>query len=69
MVRWHRAGFRLLALEVPLALGTGASDPTLFSGGQGLHSVKECISLQWIAEAVGVCLHLIEVWVEHSRAT
>jgi di/tripeptidase len=38
--------------------------PNLFSGGQSIHSVKEWISLQWMAEAVGVCLHLIEVWVE-----
>src|ERR1039457_3251379 len=41
--------------------------PNLFSGGQRIHSVKAWISLHWMAEAVGVCLHLIEVWVEWSK--
>jgi tripeptide aminopeptidase len=60
-VRGGTDGSRLSAL--------GLLTPNLFSGGQGIHSVKEWISLQWMAEAVGVCLHLIEVWMENSRET
>jgi len=44
----------------------GLLTPNLFTGGQGAHSVMEWISLTWMAEAVGVCLHLMEVWVEMS---
>jgi len=57
-VRGGTDGSRLSAL--------GLLTPNLFSGGQGIHSVKEWISLQWMAAAVGVCLHLLEVWVENS---
>ena len=60
-VRGGTDGSRLSAL--------GLLTPNLFSGGQSIHSVKEWISLQWMAEAVGVCLHLIEVWVENSQET
>ena len=57
-VRGGTDGSRLSAL--------GLLTPNLFSGGQGIHSVKEWISLQWMAAAVGVCLHLLEVWVEKA---
>jgi tripeptide aminopeptidase len=55
-VRGGTDGSRLSAL--------GLLTPNLFSGGQSIHSVKEWISLQWMAQAVGVCLHLIEVWLD-----
>jgi tripeptide aminopeptidase len=57
-VRGGTDGSRLSAL--------GLLTPNLFTGGQAAHSVLEWISLQWMAHAVGVCLHLIEVWVEAS---
>jgi tripeptide aminopeptidase len=44
----------------------GLLTPNLFAGGQGAHSVREWISLPWMAAAVGVCLQLIEVWIEKS---
>jgi tripeptide aminopeptidase len=55
-VRGGTDGSRLSAL--------GLLTPNLFTGGQSAHSVLEWISVQWMAAAVGVCLHLIEVWVE-----
>jgi tripeptide aminopeptidase len=42
----------------------GLLTPNLFTGGQAAHSVMEWISLEWMCAAVGVCLHLLEVWVE-----
>ena len=59
-VRGGTDGSRLSAL--------GLLTPNLFTGGQGAHSVKEWISLQWMAAAVGVCLHLLEVWVETTNS-
>jgi tripeptide aminopeptidase len=59
-VRGGTDGSRLSAL--------GLLTPNLFSGGQSIHSVNEWVSLQWMAEAVGVCLHLIEVWLETCEA-
>jgi tripeptide aminopeptidase len=44
----------------------GLLTPNLFAGGQGAHSVREWISLEWMAAAVGVCLQLIAVWLEKS---
>jgi tripeptide aminopeptidase len=58
-VRGGTDGSRLSAL--------GLLTPNLFTGGQSVHSVREWISLQWMAAAVGVCLHLIEVWVESTE--
>jgi tripeptide aminopeptidase len=40
--------------------------PNLFAGGQAPHSVREWVSLPWMAAAVGVCLQLLSVWVEKS---
>ena len=57
-VRGGTDGSRLSAL--------GLLTPNLFTGGQGAHSVMEWISLEWMAAAVGVCLHLLEVWVESA---
>jgi tripeptide aminopeptidase len=44
----------------------GLLTPNLFAGGQGAHSVREWISLDWMAAAVGVCLQLVSVWLEES---
>jgi tripeptide aminopeptidase len=44
----------------------GLLTPNLFAGGQGIHSVQEWVSLEWMAAAVGVCLQLLSVWVEKS---
>jgi tripeptide aminopeptidase len=44
----------------------GLLTPNLFAGGQAFHSVKEWVSLEWMAAAVGVCLQLLSVWVEKS---
>jgi tripeptide aminopeptidase len=44
----------------------GLLTPNLFAGGQGVHSVQEWVSLEWMAAAVGVCLQLLSVWVEGS---
>jgi tripeptide aminopeptidase len=57
-VRGGTDGSRLSAL--------GLLTPNLFTGGQSAHSVMEWISLQWMAAAVGVCLHLIETWMEEA---
>jgi tripeptide aminopeptidase len=57
-VRGGTDGSRLSAM--------GLLTPNLFTGGQGAHSVCEWISLQWMAAAVGVCLQLVNVWLEKS---
>ncbi len=46
----------------------GLLTPNLFAGGQGAHSVREWISLDWMAAAVGVCLQLVRVWLDESGA-
>jgi di/tripeptidase len=45
----------------------GLLTPNLFCGGQSAHSVREWISVPWMAAAVGVCLQLLSVWVEKSE--
>jgi tripeptide aminopeptidase len=57
-VRGGTDGSRLSAM--------GLLTPNLFSGGQGIHSVREWVSVQWMAAAVGACLQLLTVWVENS---
>jgi len=44
----------------------GLLTPNLFAGGQAVHSVREWVSLEWMAAAVGVCLQLLTVWTEKS---
>ena len=44
----------------------GLLTPNLFAGGQAVHSVREWVSLEWMAAAVGVCLQLLSVWTEKS---
>ena len=57
-VRGGTDGSRLSAM--------GLLTPNIFTGGQGAHSVREWISLQWMSAAVGTCLQLVGVWVEMS---
>jgi tripeptide aminopeptidase len=57
-VRGGTDGSRLSAM--------GLLTPNLFCGGQSAHSVREWISVPWMAAAVGVCLQLLSVWVEKS---
>jgi tripeptide aminopeptidase len=45
----------------------GLLTPNLFTGGQSPHSVREWVSLSWMADAVGVCLQLLSVWAEKSN--
>jgi tripeptide aminopeptidase len=59
-VRGGTDGSRLSAM--------GLLTPNLFTGGQGQHSVGEWASLQWMAAAVGVCVQLLDVWLEKSSA-
>jgi tripeptide aminopeptidase len=59
-VRGGTDGSRLSAM--------GLLTPNLFTGGQGQHSVREWASLQWMAAAVGVCVQLLDVWLEKSSA-
>jgi tripeptide aminopeptidase len=44
----------------------GLLTPNLFAGGQAVHSVREWVSLEWMAAAVGVCLQILSVWTEKS---
>jgi tripeptide aminopeptidase len=44
----------------------GLLTPNLFAGGQAVHSVREWVSLEWMAAAVGVCLQTLSVWTEKS---
>jgi tripeptide aminopeptidase len=57
-IRGGTDGSRLSAL--------GLLTPNLFTGGQAGHSVCEWISLQWMSAAVGVCLQVLQVWLEKS---
>ncbi len=44
----------------------GLLTPNLFAGGQSFHSVNEWVSLDWMAQAVGVCIQLLATWREAS---
>ncbi len=44
----------------------GLLTPNLWAGGQSFHSVQEWVSLDWMAKASEVALHLLRVWVERS---
>jgi tripeptide aminopeptidase len=46
----------------------GLLTPNIWAGGQSFHSVQEWVSLEWMAKASEVTLHLLEVWVERSAA-
>ena len=46
----------------------GLLTPNIWAGGQSFHSVQEWVSLEWMAKASEVTLHLLQVWVEHSAS-
>ena len=46
----------------------GLLTPNIWAGGQSFHSVQEWVSLEWMAKASEVTLHLLQVWVERSAA-
>jgi tripeptide aminopeptidase len=46
----------------------GLLTPNIWAGGQAFHSVREWVSLEWMAKAVETTLHLLEVWLERSIA-
>ncbi len=46
----------------------GLLTPNIWAGGQAFHSVREWVSLEWMAKAVETTLHLLEVWRERWTA-
>jgi tripeptide aminopeptidase len=44
----------------------GLLTPNVWAGGQNFHSVREWVSLQWMAKAVEATLEILTVWVERS---
>ena len=46
----------------------GLLTPNIWAGGQSFHSVQEWVSLEWMAKACEVALHVLQVWVERSAA-
>jgi tripeptide aminopeptidase len=44
----------------------GLLTPNIWAGGQNFHSVQEWVSLEWMAKASEVSLHLLQVWVERA---
>ncbi len=46
----------------------GLLTPNIWAGGQSFHSVQEWVSVEWMAKASEVTLHLLQVWVERSAA-
>jgi len=44
----------------------GLLTPNIWAGGQNFHSVREWVSLEWMAKAVEVTLELLGVWVAKS---
>ncbi|HLO68380.1 MAG TPA: peptidase T, partial [Holophaga sp.] len=45
----------------------GLLTPNLFAGAQSYHSTHEWVSLEWMAESVGVALQVLAVWTERGR--
>jgi tripeptide aminopeptidase len=46
----------------------GLPTPNIWAGGQAFHSVREWVSLEWMAAATECTLHLLQVWLERSAA-
>jgi tripeptide aminopeptidase len=46
----------------------GLLTPNLWAGGQNFHSVREWVSLEWMAAATEAALNVLDVWVEHSSS-
>ena len=44
----------------------GLLTPNIWAGGQSFHSVQEWVSVEWMAKASEVTLHLLQVWLERS---
>jgi len=44
----------------------GLLTPNVWAGGQNFHSVREWVSLEWMARAVDATLEILSVWVEKS---
>ncbi|PWB77715.1 MAG: peptidase T [Holophagae bacterium] len=44
----------------------GLLTPNIWAGGQSFHSVREWVSLEWMAKAVEATLETLTVWVERS---
>ena len=44
----------------------GLLTPNVWAGGQNFHSVREWVSLEWMASAVEGTLEILTVWVEKS---
>jgi tripeptide aminopeptidase len=44
----------------------GLLTPNVWAGGQNFHSVREWVSLEWMAKAVEATLETLSVWVEKS---
>jgi tripeptide aminopeptidase len=44
----------------------GLLTPNVWAGGQNFHSVREWVSLEWMASAVQATLETLSVWVEKS---
>ena len=45
----------------------GLLTPNVWAGGQNFHSVREWVSLEWMASAVEATLEILTVWVEKSE--
>ena len=45
----------------------GLLTPNVWAGGQNFHSVREWVSLEWMASAVEATLAILTVWVEKSE--
>ncbi|MCG6950458.1 MAG: peptidase T [Acidobacteria bacterium] len=45
----------------------GLLTPNIWAGGQNFHSVREWVSLEWMAAATRVTLEILKVWVEKSE--
>ena len=45
----------------------GLLTPNVWAGGQNFHSVREWVSLEWMARAVDATLEILTVWVERSE--
>ena len=40
----------------------GVPTPNIFAGGQSFHSLKEWVSLDWMAKSLETTLHLVDLW-------
>jgi len=45
----------------------GLLTPNVWAGGQNFHSVREWVSLEWMARAVDATIEILTVWVERSE--